>query len=181
VELTDLTIRMLVLFFPGIVATLVVEALAFQHDNSISRFIVKSFVMGMFTYITLSFFIWTFQVICTKVPGCTLDGADYQFLDIVMDSTRPVRPGVLAAAVLVAVAMALLVSRAVKDQWLFVLAHKLGVTDKIGGPGVWKMFFLGNTWFVFRDRKHDLAYQGWAEAGSDTINGFELVLRDVEV
>jgi len=86
-------------------------------------------------------------------------------------------------ATLVAPVLGLLASLALNKHWLNRLARVIGVSNKFGDLDVWARMFNSSdiVWVVVRDFNHDLAFDGWVNAFSDTYDTNELLLRDVKV
>jgi hypothetical protein len=57
------------------------------------------------------------------------------------------------------------------------------VTNKFGEIDVWSYILNAEIpgWVVIRDLEHDLMYEGWIQASSDSTEKDELFLRDVKV
>ena len=79
--------------------------------------------------------------------------------------------------------LGLLASLALNKHWLNRLARVIGVSNKFGDLDVWARMFNSSdiVWVVVRDFNHDLAFDGWVNAFSDTYDTNELLLRDVKV
>ena len=81
--------------------------------------------------------------------------------------------------------MGLGVSLALNRHWINRLAKLIGVSKKFGDVDGWARTFnssdLTDTWVVVRDFDHDLSFEGWVNAFSQTYDVNELLLRDVRV
>ena len=102
-----------------------------------------------------------------------------------VDDARAVSYGEIAWVTFVAVLVGFAVSLAVDRHWLNRFAKFAGISDKFGNLDVWSFTFnssdVTDYWVVVRDIGHDLAFEGWVNAFSDTADPNELLLRDVRV
>jgi hypothetical protein len=90
----------------------------------------------------------------------------------------------ISLATLIAPIVGLGVSLALNRHWLNRFAKVVGVSNKFGNIDVWARTFnadMQGAWVVVRDFTHDLSFEGWVEAFSDTYDVNELLLRDVRV
>jgi len=171
--MTELTLRLALLFLPGIICALLVEKLVPTHQWSTARLALYSLVLGLACYLiyalleALWFWNWppSLDLLKSIAGSRSLD-----FTEIFL-------------ATLVAPFVGLLVSLALNRHWLNRFAKGIRVSDKFGDLDVWARTFNSSdaVWVVVRDLDHDLAYDGWVNAFSDTYDTNELLLRDVKV
>lgn len=53
-ELSELTLRVLLLFFPGVLCAMLVDALTVRRERTPAQFLTASFVLGMGLYLFLA-------------------------------------------------------------------------------------------------------------------------------
>lgn len=89
----------------------------------------------------------------------------------------------IAIVTLISVAVGFLFAFFVNYKVLYIIAHKLKISNKFGDSDVWSYIMNSKVsqWVVVRDLDSDLTYEGWIRAFSDSAEKDELFLRDVKV
>jgi Family of unknown function (DUF6338) len=172
-DVTELSLRIALLFLPGIVAALLVEKLVPTRDWSTARLALYSLVLGLICYLIYAFL--KAGYFCQWPPHINLfrsirAGTSLDLLEIIW--TTAISP-----------AVGILVSLSLNSHWINRFGQAIRVSDKFGALDVWARTFNSPeiTWVVVRDLEENLAYDGWVEAFSDTYDANELFLRDVRV
>lgn len=182
-EISALTLRVLLLFFPGVLCAMLVHVLTRQRDDAPARFLTSAFVLGMSSYLLL----YLGRELCDGIAQ--LFGAPrplpMTFFAALMDEKKRIASGEIALAAVVAVPLAAAVSAAVNHKLLQNLARRMKVTRRFSEPDVWTLLFNSPDlkWVIVRDLGHDLTFRGWVEAFSDRVDGerSELLLKHVTV
>jgi hypothetical protein len=96
-QISDLTLRVLLLFFPGVICCKLVDNLTVHKERSTAMFIVHSFILGISCYLLLYVLAWVL------VKGNALIDRtlvfDIVFFDALTDSNTKLRwPEILMAA-----------------------------------------------------------------------------------
>jgi uncharacterized membrane protein len=172
-DVTELTLRLALLFLPGILAALLVERLVPTRDWSTARLALYSLVLGLICY--LIYALLKAAYVCHWPPSIHLFrsltvGTSIDLLEIIC--TTAISPLV-----------GILVSLSLNSHWINRFGKFIHVSDKFGALDVWARTFNSSetTWVVVRDLEENLAYDGWVEAFSDTYDANEVFLRDVRV
>ncbi len=172
-DMTELSLRLALLFLPGIVAALLVEKLVPTRDWSTPRLALYSLVLGLICYIIYAFLKAAY--LCHWPPSINLfrslmGGASLDLLEIICTTAISLPVGIF-------------VSLPLNSHWINRFGQAIRVSDKFGALDVWARTFNSTetTWVVVRDLEQNLAYDGWVEAFSDTYDVNELFLRDVQV
>lgn len=179
-DISELTVKLLFLFLPGIITRMMVERLTVPHDRSQMYFFLHAFISGVFAYaeygLILSSWNWA-------VHGKAR--ADMRFLANLVDSSQPLAYVEVLYVCGIAIVNGFLLSALINRNLLNRLARALRVTKKFGDLDVWG--YVCNSpidslkWVRLRDHRHDLCYEGWVEAFSDTNAGCEVFIREVKV
>jgi hypothetical protein len=180
-ELSTLTVRVLLLFFPGVVCAILVDTLTVHRERTPAQLLTHSFVLGLGSYLSLnvlrSAFLWIARLTGSPRP------LPVTFFDALTDEKLRISWGEIALGTLAAVILGIGVSAAINHRLVHEIANYLKVSRKFGDLDVWGLLFnspdLG--WVTVRDLGHDLTYEGWVDAFSDTSASAELLLRDVRV
>ena len=179
-QITRLTMTLLVLFFPGIVCTMLYDALTVHKERKGGGFFILAFVFGMLCYSVLL----ALKILLLGLSvGCLPITIELSFTSA-LSSARP-RVDFLetTAATLLALPVALALSYAHTHKWLHKAARRFRISYKFGELGVWELAFASTMpeWILVQDFGNDRAYSGWVRAFSDTVDDNELLLRDVRV
>lgn len=180
-ELSALTLRVLLLFFPGVICALIVHALTVQRERTTAQFMTSAFVLG----------VWTYLVLAASRAGCAWiaraagwpQPPDVLFFDVLTNERVRIAWGEIGVSALLAALIAFLVAAADNHYLLHRTAERLGISRRFGAVDVWG-YFLDSPhvrWITVRDLASDRTYQGWLDAFSDTGTEPQLLLRDVEV
>jgi len=180
VDISALTVKLLVLFLPGIITRMMIERLTVPHDRSQLYFFLHAFVSGVLAYVEYGLILFTWN---WAVHGKAR--ADIRFLANLVDSSEPLAYVEVLSVCGIAIINGFLLSALINRNLLNRLARVLRVTKKFGNFDVWG--YVCNSpidslkWVRIRDHRHDLCYEGWVEAFSDTNAGCEVFIREVRV
>jgi MFS family permease len=171
----ELTVRLALLFLPGIICALFVEKLVPTSAWSTARLALYALVLGLACYLTYGFADAAFGRRWPPSVDLLKSLADNRGLDFTEIFLAT------AAAPFVGFA----VSLAMNSHWLNRLAKAIHVSNKFGDIDVWALTFnssdVTGAWVVVRDFDRDLAFEGWVDAFAETYDVNELLLRDVRV
>jgi len=180
-EISELTIRILLLFFPGIICTLIVDSMTVHRERNTFVFVVHSFVFGLSCYLIFYFA----KYVLDQIPYITgFIDPKVNFLDALLNTKVPIDYfELIKTTIYVAIPFALFISWLLNDKVFHRFAQRLRVTRKFGEIGVWEYVFGQQNigWVWVRDIKNDLVFQGLLKAFSDSADDNELLLIDVTV
>lgn len=180
-QFSELTVRLLLIFFPGIISAIIIDNLTIHRGREFKVFLLNAFTLGLASYFIL--FIWiSVNNWIVRLKGL-VPSWEVNFLDSLIDKTKNIDIKEVLIATMISVLLAFLISAGINHKLLHRFAKKLKITKKFGQLDVWSYTFdspdIG--WVIVRDLDKDLMYQGWVEAFSDTYENNELLLRDVNV
>lgn len=175
--MTEFALRIILLFFPGILCALLVESLVPTRGWSDTRFALYALVLGLVSYLSFALLIaaysqqWPPMIVFFRAL-VSQGRLDLHYQEILFVSG-------------VAILVGLVITVALNRHWLQQFAQFTGISQKFGDLDVWAHTFnssdFTNRWVVVRDFPNDLAFEGWVSAFSDTVSDNELLLRDVVV
>jgi hypothetical protein len=176
VAASEFTLRLLLLFFPGVICAYIVDSLTIHRPKSQFEFVLDSLVYGLASYL----------VYWAALRGASCLGLQVRplvFLHALTDARVSVSFRELVWASFVACLLALCLTVISTHKLHFRLARKLCLTKKFGELDVWGFVFNSPKveWVTVRDHAHGLIYDGWVQLFSDDSQNAELVLRDVKV
>jgi hypothetical protein len=180
-ELSALTLRVVLLFFPGLVCALIVRALTNRRERPTPEFLIDAFVFGIGTYLLLA----ALRSGCVLVAGLAglPSPRPITFFNVLTNETATISWGEIGLSALVAILLAGIIAAIGNNHLMHRTAGWLGISRKFGDPDVWS-FFLNSPdskWVAVRDVTTDTVYEGAVEAFSDTGATPELLLRTVTV
>ena len=181
-NITEFTFRILIIFFPGIIAYFITNALTIHRKGETYHFlIIRSFVLGLLSYVILYFLNLLYGIIVSYF------GVDHEFAIQIFTVSLGGKPSVsyteIIWATILAIPMSFVLALAENKKWLNRVAKRMKVTQKMGDIDLWNFVLESpeTEWIVVRDIKYNLAYQGRIQGFSGTFNENELFLRDVLV
>lgn len=179
-ELTEFTLRLLLLFFPGIICAYIVSQFTTHQKSEPFWFLLQSFAFGLSSY----FAFWIGKKILHAIIPVYFEG-DIVILRSLFDSNLPISYREVAFVSIVSVLIGISLSYILNYKLIYRFAHFFKVSNRFGDSNVWSYVFnlkqdqIG--WVTVRDHERDLIYDGWVEAFSDDTECSELFLRDVEI
>lgn len=210
-EFSELTIKILFLFLPGIIYCLIYEKLTFNPDKEFNYFIIHSFIFGIISYFIYGIYL------CFR--GQSLE--DIHFLtDLLSTGAKQIHVNEIFAASIIGCLLALFITwmknqrvlynifrknsykqfiieeeKNIKFFWVnkninikrpdFVNILRFLNPIKVFDNDVWNNIFNNNEdeykWVLVKDHILNLKYEGWVYKFSDSVKNNELFLKDVIV
>lgn len=180
-EVSALTLRVLLLFFPGVLCAMLVDALTVHRQRDSAQFLTHAFVLGLASYLLLYVGQWACAG-AADVLGLP-PPRPVTFVDALLNDNIRISWGEIVLAAGIAFLQGLGISASVNNQVLHRMARRLRITRKRGSLDLWS-YVLGSpdaNWVLVRDLQFAFTYFGWLEEFSETAQTAELWLRDVEV
>lgn len=179
--ISDLAIRVLVLFFPGVVCLLIVDALTVHRERRTSQTVLLSFFLGVACYAAYCLFRPLLNVVGLKLGVKWFSSS--VFFDALLDPEVQLELGEILVVSIFAIPFALCASALTNWKILHRVARLIRVSKKFGDADVWSFVFNADDvdWVVVRDIRNNLTFEGWVHAFSDVEKPSELLLRDVAV
>jgi hypothetical protein len=177
-ELGKVTISIIFIFLPGILALMVSERLTSHRERKGYELAAYTFVIGCLShllYFTLHWLLGKFSI----------TSPEDNWLDL-MTSDTVAQPTVVLITTILGVVLGFVLCYASNYSWLHRFASLIHAGNKFGDVDVWAWLLNsghveGNPWVVIRDQEKSLMYQGWVMAHSVEEDPRELVLSDVKV
>jgi hypothetical protein len=181
-EISEFAFRALLLFFPGIICALVVNALTVHRERKPFDLFLLSFVFGVAAYFEYWVIARTIGPWLSKTWGVGFP-PDFVFLRALQDKSVKLSYLEIALVCVTSLLQGLIVATADSYKLFHRIARWLKITKRSGELDVWGFTFNSpNIQFAtIRDLKNDLIYDGWIQSFSDDAKTSELLLRDVAV
>jgi hypothetical protein len=170
-EFSQFSLRIVLLFMPGLVAFLIVDKLTAHRTFKPHSLLIYSLLLGFYSYVLYAVIVhwvwlsgqatrvWFFEAISGTLPSLDL-------FEIVMVTVLAVPVGFAVATI-------------ANYRLLHRLAQSVRVSRKSGDLDVWS-YVLNSyrpRWVAIRDWEHDIIYEGWIEASSDSSSRDEVFPR----
>jgi hypothetical protein len=181
VEISSVTLRVLLLFFPGVLCALLLDTLTVHRERTPVQFLTNAFALGMGSYLSL----YTLRDAMAAAAGWLRlrEPRDVVFFDALLNDHVRIAWGEIALSAGVAFLMAAAVAAILNHKLFARAAYRIGISRKTGDLDVWGLLFnsQGGAVVLVRDVPQDRAYYGVVESVSETSTNAELLLRDVTV
>lgn len=181
-NVSDLTVRLIVLLIPGILAALIVEKLTHHRPWSAFTFALNSVLLGFGSYAfhQLILCVWELKALSSESP---YNPKTITFWTSLFDKDTSISLAEVALTCIFAVIIGYLVSASIHHKLVFRIAKQFGVSNKFGDEDVWAYFLNSKDveWIWVRDHSRGLVYEGWVQLFSVTTTIRELLLREVRV
>lgn len=189
-------LKLLFLFFPGIIAYFVIELLTeFKSKNSLYH-VLYIFVLGVLSYSITHIFYLIINLILhiikinikTAVFSLHIDLTRYNintnFVHCLFSDKNDIIFSNIIVTTIVAILLGLLITYITQHGLIHKWVQKLGISNKFSDSTVWGYILNSkdlNQWVTVRDIKNNLMFQGWLSVFSAENKNNELFLTDVRV
>lgn len=190
-EITTLTIKIMLILFPGIVTTKIVNRLTERKKENVGEFFIRAFVYGFITYMITYISLLIINFICKaffygflNVSG-KKDIINLEFYENILniDENILIEYNNLLITTIFSIIFSFIISKIDNGGYLNKFAQKLKVTNKFSESDVWGNIFnniddIG--WITIRDFEKNIMYQGWPRKFSSFHDDKELLLEEVK-
>src|ERR1017187_4910042 len=177
-EISEFAFRLIILFFPGLIAAYIINCLTVHKPREPFFFVAQSLALGAASYCFL-------EIVCKKVSPFL--NAKYgwswptnmEFFNALSNSKVIPSFGEIGYACICAVIIGLVVTIFSTYKIFYLLCKNLWITSKSGELDVWGMTFSNRKiqFVTIRDHAKDLVYDGWIEGFSNDGKQAELLDR----
>lgn len=182
-EMSALTLKLIILLVPGALATIIFKRLIIRHkEQSDFMFVIVSIMFGMFSYLVLQIFIY---IITFLKNICSKTIYNYENIETFakLSNSNSIPYSEVIWASLISILLGFVVSKIDHSKLINKFARKLNVSNKYGDENLYS-YFLNSpdiSWVYIRDVENSLTYLGAVESFSETNEHKEIVLAQVTV
>ena len=175
-SLSDYTIRLMLLFLPGIIAFVIVDNLTSHKKTQTHHWIIYSFLLGFMSYMC-----W--MIFCSIMHCIFEANIQAHFLSSLTDIKESIDFYEIRNVSFIAVMEGIFLVKAKKDRWLVRLAKYFNISNKFPEIDAWEncLALYSPAWIRVRDQANDRCYQGKLVSSSDENDRDGLVLQEVSV
>lgn len=178
-NLNEVTIGILFLFLPGIIASLAVANLTTHRTLRPADHVLPSFIYGFVVHVLYNFGAQSWNSVLVEI----YEFPEYRIVPLSGGGSQSVPTEAILYGVLVSLVFSLCMAAAINRKIWNRIARATGVTRKFGDRDVWSYIMNSNEvgWIAVRDRSAGLYYVGRLDAYSDEESVREIVLKDTVV
>lgn len=176
-DLSEFTFKILLLFFPGIIAAIIIDTFSIHEKRTPFFFLTYSFVLGVSSYFLYWLLINIGPIFC-RYP---LNSINF-FQSLTMQNI-PLDIREVAFVTLTSIIFSIIVVFILTYKVHFRIARVLKLSKKSGELDIWgyTMNIPDFEYATVRNYSKDLMYDGYIEAFSDDSKNAELLLSEVMV
>lgn len=181
--LTDLTIKLLLLFLPGIICYLTVDVLIVHRARKLHEIFLFTFVYGLISYLIYGFLKALCHLTITADEGLRIPPAHVMFFQSLCDKNCAIDVLEIGIVTFLSFVLGVAIGFAINKSWFHNLARYLKITSKFSQPNVWSFVLNAKEvkWATVRDIQNNLMFQGYIQAFSDVEEPAEIFLTRVSV
>jgi hypothetical protein len=177
-ELTEFTIRLVILLLPGILGTLIIDRLVIHKPWKEFIFLVNVIVVSIFSYLTL-------QLVNNFICFITCKKSELLNFWIYIEKSNitAIPYTEIIYASFISVFIAFISSANSKNGWINKIAQYLKITNKYGNESVYYRILNAKDvdWIYLRSPDTNLTYRGQVAKYSEDDKTREIVLYNVTV
>lgn len=184
-EITELTIKLIILLLPGIVGTFIIEKLYYKEKLEIKTFIISTILIGFASYFILFFIKNIKEILCVGIYNYTKP-VKIRFFDVLIGKEEKIFLMEILYATIIGLIIGI-ISAYIINKGIFYkfFREKIHITNSTG-QDVWGELFDNNTYGINTniyviDIKSNRVYGGWVRNYSKQPNNAELLLTNVIV
>ena len=165
-DITELTLKILLLFIPGIVAILIIDMFTNHLKKDLKYFLFHSYLLSVGSYLIYSLFF-----------------RKNTFLESILEPSTTIDMNEILQVSIIGILLGVIITYIINSKVLYNIGFKIKLSKKFGDGEVWESVVSdGNTsWVTIRDRESGLVYLGRIIHYSDSHKKRELVLSEVDI
>jgi len=180
-EISELTLKLIILLIPGGIGSIILERLTVHKPWTSFRFILNAIIIGVFAYVTLQLFVMFLFNVCSCMN--INFASSLTVWQSLKEGSMVIPYEEVLYASIIAVVIGLILTLADTNKWLNNFANKYGISHKYGDENLFSYFLNSKEagYVYIRHIKHNLTYLGYINSFSETAEIKEIVLSDVSV
>lgn len=181
-EISELTLKLLIILIPGAIATVIIDKLTIHKEWVPFKFVINSIIFGIFSYLTLqlteNFLVFAHNLFSAiNYPYSTLtiwttiaDSKSVPYQEVLYSTFCGVVVGCVGTLF-------------ENNRYIIRLGKQIKLTNKYGHENLFSYFLnqKDTTWVYVRTIKNDMTYFGYVKSFCETDITSEIVLADVSV
>lgn len=182
-EISELTIRIIILLIPGLIGTRIEEISRDKKKMDIREFIVSVLLIGFISYFIFLLLINIKNIFMYGIKNFSVE--EIYFFKGLVNSDINIKWSEVIGASVISIFLGLITAIMFNKGFLYMLLRKLKITNS-SGKDVWLELFDNDTkglnkYIKIIDEKNDILYYGWVKNYSNDPNHPELILKNVTI
>lgn len=180
--ITNLTVKLLILFLPGAIAAIVVDKLTVHEKWTPFEFSIHSLILGFLSYMLHQIILYIYAFL-TYIPNVRNNYKQLNFWSCLFDDKINISFTEIIYTLVFSIIVGFIVSALVQHKVLSKLAKQLKVSTKFGDENLYS-YLLNSpdvSWVTIRDKEQGVTYQGQIDSFSENESIREIALRNVKV
>lgn len=175
-EISQLTVKLVLLLLPGALATLIFGKLILHKEWDVFRFTLYSILFGAFSYIVL-------QLFSNFLNIFRINPIEPLSIWNELGNSQKIPYDEISYSSLISILLAFLISYLENEKVISNIAQGLGISNKYGDENLFSRFLNSKDvdYVYVRDIKNNLTYHGWVKSFSESENVSEIALCEVMV
>ena len=179
IEISQLAVRLVFLFLPGIVGALIIDILTAHRSRQTFQFIISAILCGTGSYMFLS------AIVKLNNKIVQLKGLEptweVVFFNSFLEENGIIKFSEVFWATIISLVISIFAVWLINNRIIYRLANFLKLSNKHGEEDLWEAFLdrPHTQWIVIRDTEEALVYQGAVKGFSQKDDKRELLLSDV--
>ena len=176
-EITSLTIKIIVLLLPGIFGMFLIEKLNKQKNTELRQYITDVIMLSFLSYLILH--------LSMKINNSLCNGSDQEltFFKSLVDNDMPIKFDEVFWSTFISIIVSLIITLIIFKGWFYSLFQKIRLTNSTG-KDVWGELFHNNgdsinDYVYLIDVDKNITYGGEVIHYSNDSNNPELVIKNV--
>lgn len=166
-NISDLALRIILLFLPGIISWFIIEKLIISRKREFSYFIVYSFLLAFLSYYSYDSFLLIINIFF-KTSYYT------EFFSFLVNTNEPLKVSIFSEILKVsgiAFIFSLILAFFINKRTFHKILQKCTITKRFSEPDLWSYIVNSDNykWIYFRDFKNRKIYRGKLVGFSDTL------------
>ena len=182
--MNQLAIAIVVILFPGILATIIADKVAVHSKWDSFKFSLYALVLGILSYLFLQLIIIVFDLAHHIINhGKEVNYHILAVWNMALQQKSIIKPWEIGASSLLSILVGYVASFIVNYKILNKIGQKLKITTKYGDENLYSFYLNAEQieWIYIRDIENNLTYQGRLVSYSENEDIQEIVLTDVTV
>ena len=179
IEISQLAVRLVFLFLPGIVGALIIDILTAHRSRQTFQFIISAILFGTGSYMILS------AIVKLNNELVQLKGLEptweVEFFKSFLQENGIIKFSEVFWATIISVVISVIAVWLINNRIIYRIANFFKLSNKHGEEDLWEAFLdrSHTQWVVIRDTDEAIVYQGAVKGFSQKDDKRELLLSDV--
>ena len=186
-ELSEFTVRLILIFTPGLISLFIIEYFVTIKEIKLHRLITYSFLLGIICYMIYYMIIIVITVVNNMISHklvFDINTISFSFLDSMINSELDLNFKEILAATTISIFVGCIFSYFIKYKLLYRIAYKIKLSNKHGDIDLWSSIMNNDKipkLVIIKDKEKNRIYYGWVGSFSSIKDILEIYLYNVTI